>query len=361
MTLGEVLSHHVELLDLADTGHDVLALGVTKEVAVGTVLTGGGVARERDAGARVVALVAEHHGLDVHGGAEVVGDALEAPVVASTLAVPALEHGFDRVAQLLLGILGEVDARFLLDDPLERLDQLGEVRRRQFGIGCDSSGVTQLLELLLEQLAVDVEHDLAEHLHEPPVRVVGEPLVPGLLGQAADRAVVQAEVEDGVHHSRHRERRAGANGDEQRVGVVPEPLAHLPLERLEGDGDLVHQAVGEVIAAGHVRLARLGGDRESRRNGEAEVRHLGEVGALAAEQVLLVLAALLEGVDVLHAHLPTTRSDFASLLRSFGSVAGENDAGLAETVHQPDTRVDEHPRDPEQQRPHAGPATRGAR
>ena len=223
VTLGEVLRHHVELLDLADTGHDVLALGVAEEVAVGTVLPGGGVPCERDSGAGVVAFVAEHHRLDVHGGAEVVGDALEAAVVARALPVPALEHGLDRVAELLLGILREVDAGFLLDDALERLDELDEVRRRQLRVGGDSPCMAQLVELLFEQLAVDVEHDLAEHLHESPVRVVREPLVPRLLGQAADRAVVEPEVEDGVHHSRHRERRPRANRDEQRVGVVPEP------------------------------------------------------------------------------------------------------------------------------------------
>ena len=305
VTLGEVLRHHIELLDLADAGHDVLALGVAEEVAVRTVLPGGGVAGERDSGARVVAFISEHHRLDVHRGAEVVGDALESAVVASALPVPALEDGLDRVPELLLGILGEVDAGFLLDDPLERLDQLGEVRRRQLRVGGDSPCMAELVELLFEQLAVDVEHDLAEHLHESPVRVVREPLVPRLLGQAADRTIVEPEVEDGVHHSRHRERRPRANRDEQRVGVVPEPLAHLLLERRERGGDLLHQAVGEAVAGRHVRLARLGGDRESRGNGKAEVRHFGEVGALAAEQELLVLAALLEGVDVLHAHLPT--------------------------------------------------------
>ena len=65
-------------------------------------------------------------------------------------------------------------------------------------------------------------------------------------------------------------------------------------------GDLVHQPVGQRVACGHVRLARLGRDREARRDREAELRHLGEVRALAAEQELLLLAAFLEGVHVLH-------------------------------------------------------------
>ena len=56
---------------------------------------------------------------------------------------------------------------------------------------------------------------------------------------------------------------------------------------------------GSCVAAGHVGVARLGRDREAGRHRQAEVRHLGEVGALAAEQELLLLAALFEGVDVL--------------------------------------------------------------
>ena len=48
-----------------------------------------------------------------------------------------------------------------------------------------------------------------------------------------------------------------------------------------------------------VGQARLGGDREARRDGQAHVRHLGQVGALAAEQVLHLPVALVEVVDEL--------------------------------------------------------------
>src|SRR5262249_33261367 len=43
-----------------------------------------------------------------------------------------------------------------------------------------------------------------------------------------------------------------------------------------------------------------------------------------------------------------------SLLRWFGAIAREDDSGVPEvrTVHEPDARVDQHPRDPEQQRDH---------
>ena len=123
VALREVVRHGVERFGDTDTGDDVLALGVGEEVPVRAVLAGRGVAGERDAGAGVVALVAEDHRLDVDGGAEVVGDALELAVVAGAPSVPRTEHRLDRVPQLLVGILREVDAGVGLDDVLERLDE----------------------------------------------------------------------------------------------------------------------------------------------------------------------------------------------------------------------------------------------
>ena len=63
-----------------------------------------------------------------------------------------------------------------------------------------------LSKACFEVLVVDAAHDVAEHVDQPAVGVVGEPLVAGRVGEADDRLVVQAEVEDRVHHARHRAR-----------------------------------------------------------------------------------------------------------------------------------------------------------
>ena len=78
--LREVVAEGVEVLRVADAGDDVLALRVDEEVAVRLVLARRRVAREADARAGVVVAVAEHHGLHVDGGAEVVADPLTNPV-----------------------------------------------------------------------------------------------------------------------------------------------------------------------------------------------------------------------------------------------------------------------------------------
>ena len=154
------------------------------------------------------------------------------------------------------------------------------------------------LEGLLEELAVDAQHGLAEHLDQAAVGVPREALVAGLRGEPGDGLVGEADVEDGVHHAGHRELRAGAYGYQQRVVGLAELLAHLLLEGVEVRADLVAQRRG-LRAAVEVDLAGLGGDGEAGRDGQTQVGHLGEVGTLAAEEVLEVLVALGEVVDEL--------------------------------------------------------------
>ena len=121
--------------------------------------------------------------------------------------------------------------------------------------------------------------------------------LPGALGEPAHGVVVQAEVEDRVHHPGHRDRRARAHGDEERVVRIAEALAGLLLERGQVALDLGLEAVRELAAALRVRAAGVGRDREAGRNGHAELGHLREPDALAAEQVATSLGGLVEVVD----------------------------------------------------------------
>ena len=282
------------------TGDDVLALGLRQVLGEVLALPGRGVAGEGDAGAGVLADVAEHHGDDVDGGAEVVRDPVLAAVDAGPLAVPGLEHRPDGHLELGHGVVREGDASLRGSDLFEAGHEAREVLGPQFGVGGDVPGQLRPVDLVLEALAGDAHHDLAEHLDETAVGIGGEALVAVVLRQAGDRGVVEPQVEDGVHHAGHRELGPRAHRDKQGVLRVAEPAAHLLLKRLHVPGDLVHDALGQAPLA-QVLVAGLGGDREARRHRQAQVGHLPEVGALAPEQVLHVPVALLEVVDVLRA------------------------------------------------------------
>ena len=91
------LRHHVLQLEHglrgADAGDDVLALGVDEELAVELIHAVGGIAGEGDAGAGALAGVAEHHGLDVDGGAPFGGDVVLAAVDDRAVVHPGGEDG----------------------------------------------------------------------------------------------------------------------------------------------------------------------------------------------------------------------------------------------------------------------------
>ncbi len=284
---------------VADARDHVLALRVREVVPVHPGVPGRRIPGERHPRPGIGAEVAEDHRADVHRRAQIVRDPLLAPVELGPLGVPGVEHGADRQVHLLARVLRELPPGLLAHDRLVRLHQQREVRRVQLHVGRHALGALGRLEGLLEVLAVDVQHGLAEHLDQPPVGVPGEALVAGHRGQAGDRYVGDADVEHRLHHPRHRELRARAHRDHQQgVLRVAETPAHLRLERRQMLPDLRIQALGH-RPGGQIRPARVRGDGEPRRHRQAEVGHLGEVRTLPAEQILEVLVTFGEVVDVL--------------------------------------------------------------
>ena len=304
----EPFAHAGERLWCADARDDVLALRVEQELAEDPGLAGGRVARERDAGARALALVAEHHLDDVHRRAEVVGDLVCAPVHLGARRVPGGEDRLDRAAELLARLLRERLPEVVLVDHLERVDELAEVVGAKVDVVRDAALLLQLLQLALEPVRIDPVDGLAVHLDQAAIGVVCEPRVAGGAGQAFDGHVRETDVQDRVHHPRHRDRRPRADGDEQRLAWVAEALADALLEPLDVDEHLVEQPVRERAAARHRVAARLGRDREPGRHGQAELRHLGEPDPLPAQQRPPSGRGLVEVVDVPHGDCSFTQA-----------------------------------------------------
>ena len=105
--LGHVVLQVGHGFGSADAGDDVFALRVDEELAVENFFAGGGIARERDARAGLVAGVAVDHRLDVDGSAPLRGDVVLATVDDGAVVHPGTEHGADCAPELLPGILGK--------------------------------------------------------------------------------------------------------------------------------------------------------------------------------------------------------------------------------------------------------------
>ena len=215
-----------DFLRRADAGDDVLALRVDQEFAVELLLAGRRIAREGDAGRRGLAHIAEHHGLHVDRGAPAFRNIVQAAIGDWRAAFIHEPNTAPMAPQSCsCGSCGKSLAELVLDALLVAHDQLGPVVGGEFGVERVALPLLVVVEHFLEMLVADAEHDVGIHGDEAPIAVIGEAPVAGFLRQRLDGLVVEAEIEHGVHHARHRGARAGAHRDEQRVGLVAERLA----------------------------------------------------------------------------------------------------------------------------------------
>ena len=189
----------------------------------------------------------------------VVRDLVRAAVHLRARRVPRLEDGADRADELVARVRRELARLRVAVDALEGLDELLQVVGRQVGVRGDAAVPLEVGERGLEQLPVDPVDDLAEHLDQAPVRVVGEARVAGPRREALGGVVVQAEVEDRVHHPGHRDRGARTHRHEERVVVRAERPPGALLEAADVLGDLLLEALGQLVRL-QERAARVGRD-----------------------------------------------------------------------------------------------------
>ena len=299
----------VDMLQLGDGARvanardDIFALGVHQVVAVEFLLAVCGVAGERNAGSGSLALVAEHHALHVHGGAQIVGNLVLLAVEHRTRVVPAAKHGLDGQLQLNVGVLRESDRavndelrmlfgrNVLGENLLEFSDEFLQVFSGKLGVALHAASELLGGNGVFEQVAVEAHNHVREHLDETTIAVPREAGVVGMLDKAVDRLVVQAKVQNRVHHAGHRHGSAGANGNKQWIFGVADALADALLEVEAVLLNGVERAFRPRVIRVCIFHAGLAGNGKARGHGQANKSHFGEVRALAAKDVLHILVA----------------------------------------------------------------------
>ena len=171
------------------------------------------------------------------------------------------------------------------------MHQLLQVVGRQVGVVFHAAllflRIDQLLEriVLLFRSGLHAQHHVAVHLYETAVRVPCETGIARALGYGFHGLVVHTQVEDGVHHARHRSACARTDRYQQR---------HLFVAELHAGQffDVLHRLLHFGAKQPHDFLASLcvvfaayfGGDGESRGNRNTDQVHFGQVRTLTAEQ-----------------------------------------------------------------------------
>ena len=268
----------------ADACDNIFTLRVDQILTKNTLFTGGRVAGKRDAGAGRVAHVAEYHGLNVDSGAPIARNVIHAAVYNCTRIVPRAEYRLDSLHELYLWILRELCAHFFRINCFIPCDDFFEIVRSQIGIIFCALRVFDLRQDALKERFAHLHDDIREHLDKPAIRIVGKPRIAGFLGEALYRDIVQAQIQNSIHHARHRCPRAGTHGYQQRIRFIAELLAALLLQYSERRKNLLLNLLRNLLALCIVIGACLRRYRKAVWNRQPQIGHLGKVCALAAEQ-----------------------------------------------------------------------------
>ena len=165
-------------------------------------------------------------------------------VVDGALAHPGVENCLDGDFQLFENVIRKGATGFLAHHVQKDFADFAQVVRAQPDVDLDALALLEFLERLVEFLVGDAERHLAEQLDETPVGIVAKALVVRLPDQSCKGVRVQAEVENGVHHAGHGERRAGTDRQQQGVVGITEALAGAFFQLADLRAHAFEQAVG---------------------------------------------------------------------------------------------------------------------
>ena len=183
-------------------------------------------------------------------------------------------------------------AGLLLHQLLVVRDHGLQVFRVQVGIQLDLALGFTSIEHFIERMLAHVQHHVAEHLDEAAVAIVRKAFIAALGDQTAHGLVVQAQVQDGVHHARHAELCAGADADQQRVLRIAQLLAHALFKQRQRLVYFLLNLVRRLVAILEIHVADLRRNGETGGHGQPRARHLRQACTLAAQRVFHLAVAI---------------------------------------------------------------------
>ena len=198
-----------DLLRRANTCHHVFALCVHEPFTVEDVFAGCSVAAEANAGGGSVAHVSEDHCHDGDSGSPLCGNSFHFAIEDGTFVHPRVKHCADGAPELFNGICGEFLAGLSHDGCFEANNKFFEVFGVKFVVKGDAFCFLHLFDDGFEGVFIvfvdrfHAENDVTIHLYEATISVVSKTRISGFLGETFYHFIVQAKVQDGVHHAGH--------------------------------------------------------------------------------------------------------------------------------------------------------------
>ena len=136
---------------------------------------------------------------------------------------------------------------------------------------------------LVLALRLHAQDHVSVHLHEPAIGVVGKASITRLGCQAQDSRVIQAKIQDRIHHPRHAHPGSRTNRHQKRIDRIAKLGAHDLFHVPEIFRNLVFQACRIAPVVVIKSRTHISGNCESRWNRNTKATHLCESGALSTE------------------------------------------------------------------------------
>ena len=114
-------------------------------------------------------------------------------------------------------IFGEVNSKLSFIVNLILLDKLFELRSSYFIVVLVTLLLLDFIEHSIHVITRKSHSDVGEHQDKTTIAVISETLIVALFSQSSGSLVIQAEVEDGIHHTRHGDTSSGTDGEKQRL------------------------------------------------------------------------------------------------------------------------------------------------
>ena len=173
---------------------DVFALRVHKEFAHKPLFAGGGVTRERDARAAIVAHIAERHHLNVDRSTPTVRDIVIHSVNIRPGVVPRTENRSDCFEELFFGVGREVFAERLFVFGFELFGEFFQVVRGKIHVEFNAFLFFHRVDKAFEFFFGNFHNDVREHLYKSAVAVPRPAGVARLCGKHFDDFFVEPEI-----------------------------------------------------------------------------------------------------------------------------------------------------------------------
>src|SRR5580704_611919 len=226
------LRQHRDRMWRTNTGNDIFTLRVNQILAVKYLFASCGVTSKRHTGSAAIPPITKHHRLNVDRRPPLVRNVVSPAIDDRPVVIPGTEHRTDCAPKLLTRILRESLPSALLYQLLKLFYQNLEIIRSQVQVFFDAGRVFYGFDNEFKWIMVFIftllyaHHNVTVHLQKPAIRIPGEPRVSALLGHNLDDVIVHAEVQNRIHHSRHRIARTGTYRQKQRIVAIAELFAN---------------------------------------------------------------------------------------------------------------------------------------